>query len=76
MKSFKLIPTESIFGAGVCSGIAYRFGISVLAVRLLVVLSCSFSSGLTLFLYVMTAILSEKYDKTPSDYAEICDRAL
>ena len=57
--------------AGVCSGIAYGFGISVLMVRLIfVALTCA-SAPLGIILYMIAAFTMESWNEVPEDYDEV-----
>lgn len=58
--------------AGVCSGLAYHFGVQTWVVRL-IMLVLVLGYGVGLLPYFLVALLAPKYDQDPADYQEICE---
>lgn len=70
IKDFKRVKTDAIL-LGVCSGIAYSFGLKTWIVRglLLLLVVCY---GIGILPYIILGLLAPEWKEEPLDYEEIC----
>lgn len=71
MKKFRRMNQHARL-AGVCSGLAYYFGIEAWVVKLMMII-LFFGYGVGLVPYILIGLLAPRYEQDPEDYEDICE---
>lgn len=71
MKKFRRMNQHASI-AGVCSGLAYYFGMQTWIVKLIMVILV-LGYGVGVIPYILVALFAPRYEQDPEDYEALCE---